>query len=154
MMTAFVGTRTDHLGRIIGGDGRPVNLATLQQGSTTTESSRDIARQQAQERLNELRDTWNLGFDLRQREAEANANRAFGYRRQETDQNFQNNRTLRGDELQSIERRDTAQIAARERMQQAGFGQERDIADLRSRIKQREKSEDRTAAIAAFRNRR
>lgn len=126
-------------------NGKQMNLA---------EYNRYLAQQQAQDRLSQLRDTWNLGFEQRQREAEANASRAFGYRRQETEQNFQNNRALQGDNLQSTERRQAAQIAAQERMQQSGFGQERDMADIRSRIKQREKSEDRTAAIAAYRGRR
>ncbi len=158
-MYSFAGTRTDHLGRVIGVDGKPMDTAKLEQ------DARAIAQQQATDRLKEIQDMWRVGFDQRQQEAQANAERAFNYRQQESErdfgqqtalgrQNFEQNRTLQGDYLGSQERRDAAQVAARERMQQADFGQERDMASLRSQIKQREKSEDRTAAIAAFRNRR
>ncbi len=169
-MYSFAGTRTDHLGRVIGVDGKPVDTAKLQQ------DTRAIAQQQATDRLKEIQDMWRVGFDQRQQEAETNASRAFGYRQKESErdfgqrtafsrqdfeqqtalgrQGFEQNRTLQGDSLSSAERREAAQIASRERMQESGFSQERDMASLRSNLKQREKSEDRTAAIAAFRNRR
>lgn len=152
VMSAIGGSSVSTQNLTFNVDGKRMDWAEY--GQYLADKNRTAAQQQAQDRLNQLRDTWNVGFDLRQREAEANASRAFGYRAKETDQNFQNNRTLQGDNLQSIERRDAAQIAARERMQDAGFGQERDMAGLRSQIKQREKSEDRSAAIASFRNRR
>lgn len=139
-------------------------LSSIQNKTSTQADAQQRAQERLKERLKQLNDTWKLGFDQRQQEAETNASRAFRYRQQESErdfgqrtafsrQDFEQSRTLRGDELQSIERRDTAQIAARERMQQAGFGQERDMADIRSRLKQREKSEDRTAAIASYRGR-
>lgn len=158
-MYSFTGTRTDHLGRVIGSDGKPVDVSKLQQDARAT------AQQQAADRLQQTKDLWKVGFDQRQQEADVNATRAAQYRKEESDrdfgqrtafssQDFTQNRTLQGDYLGSQEKRDTAQIAARERMQQSGFGQERDMASLRSNLKQREKSEDRSAAIAAFRNRR
>lgn len=149
-------------------NGKPMNLAEYQQylaEQNSPEKIRATAQQQAADRLQQMKDLWKVGFDQRQQEAETNASRAFGYRQQESErdfgqrttfsrQDFEQNRTLQGDSFASAERREAAQIASRERMQQSGFGQERDMASLRSNLKQREKSEDRSAAIAAFRNRR
>ncbi|MBD2438871.1 hypothetical protein [Nostoc sp. FACHB-110] len=134
----------------IGGFSTPITVG----GSSFASTQQFNAQQQAQDRINQLKDLWKVGFDQRQQEAETNASRAFKYRDLESQRDFGQNRTLQKDTLDSAERRDAAQIAARERMQQAGFGQERDMAGLRSQIKQREKSEDRSAAIASFRGRR
>ena len=122
--------------------------------SQSTTATQRTAQEQAQDRLKQLQDTWKVGFNQRQQEAETNATRAARYRKEESERNFGQNRTLQGDYLGSQEKREAAQTAARERMQQSSFGQERDMASLRSELKQREKSEDRTAVIAAFRNRR
>jgi hypothetical protein len=126
--------------------------ATAQQQAQ--QQTQQQAQQQATSRLEQTKELWKVGFDQRQQEADVNATRAGKYRKEESERDFGQNRTLQGDYLGSQEKRETAQIAARERMQQAGFGQDRDMASYRSNLKQREKSEDRTAAIAAFRNRR
>ncbi|MFN6460837.1 MAG: hypothetical protein RMZ41_003190 [Nostoc sp. DedVER02] len=143
-----------------------------QQAADRLKQLQDIWKVGFDQRQQEAQTNASRAFGYRQQESERDFAQRTSLSRQDFDQNrtmqsesasqrqalsgqeFNQNRTLQGDSLSSQERRDTAQIAARERMQQAGFGQDRDMAGLRSQIKQREKSEDRTAAIAAFRNRR
>lgn len=104
--------------------------------------------------LTSTKELWNVAYDQRQREAETNAERAFRYRGQEnirdfgqtkelSKQGFEQDRTLRSDELSSIERREAAQAQARER-----------LASVNQQLKQRQQESERGAAMAAFSNNR
>lgn len=115
------------------------------------ESERDFGQRQAMSSQDFTQNRTLQGDTIASTERMQQA--GFGQERDMSKQGFEQNRALQGDYLGSQERRDAAQIAARERIQQAGFGQERDMASLRSSLKQREKSEDSSRALAAFRNR-
>lgn len=101
--------------------------------------------------LADSKQIWDAGFEQRQKEADRNAERAFKFRDlesvrnfgQEKDlskQGFEQDRTIRGDELASIERREAAQVQARER-----------LADVNQRLQQRQQESERSAAMSAFR---
>lgn len=103
--------------------------------------------------LSSTKDLWNLGFDQRQKEAEANAQRAFKYRGDESvrdfgqkkdfsAQEFNQDRTIRNDELTSISNREAAQAQARER-----------LAGVQQQLQQKQQESERGAAISAFRGR-
>lgn len=106
----------------------------------------------ASSNLTASKEIWDAGFEQRQKEADRNAERAFKFRDlesvrnfgQEKDlskQGFEQDRTIRGDELASQERRQTAQFQAQERM-----------ADLNQRLQQRQQESERSAAMSVFRS--
>jgi hypothetical protein len=149
-MYSFMSQRdADRRQQIFDSIGKSINDNNTRVQSQQTSSSSQSPTQQFN--LEDTQKFWDMGFDQRQREADRNAERAFKFRDlesirnfgQEKDlskQGFEQDRTIRGDELSSIERREAAQAQARER-----------LADVNQRLQQRQQESERSAAMSAFR---